>query len=115
MPLLKLQTSVPIPDANRDALAKELSAIVAEAIGKPERYVMVTLAEGTICMNAELAPAAFVDVRSIGGLSGNVNRQISERVCAKLQETLSIPPDRTYLNFTDVPGSSWGFNGSTFG
>jgi phenylpyruvate tautomerase PptA (4-oxalocrotonate tautomerase family) len=26
-----------------------------------------------------------------------------------------VPPDRIYLNFTDVPAGNWGWNGDTFG
>ncbi|MGA2180101.1 MAG: phenylpyruvate tautomerase MIF-related protein [Verrucomicrobiota bacterium] len=26
-----------------------------------------------------------------------------------------MPPDRIYLNFTDVPAANWGWNGNTFG
>jgi phenylpyruvate tautomerase PptA (4-oxalocrotonate tautomerase family) len=115
MPLLQLHTSVSVPADQRATLVQELSTIVAEAIGKPERYVMVTLAESDICMNGEVGPAAFADVRSIGGLSSGVNQKISAQICAKLQERLAVPPDRTYLNFTDVGRDAWGFNGTTFG
>lgn len=115
MPLLKLHTSAPIPADKRDGLARDLSAILSKAIGKPEQYVMVALAEGPICMGGELGPAAFADVRSIGGLSGSVNKEIAAQVCAKLEQTLDIPPGRTFLNFTDVARDCWGYNGATFG
>jgi hypothetical protein len=32
-----------------------------------------------------------------------------------LNDSLGIPPDRVYLNFTDVGAGHWGWNGSTFG
>ena len=54
-------------------------------------------------------------IRSIGGLSGDVNRKLSQQVCNLLNESLGIPPNRVYLNFTDVGASHWGWNGSTFG
>lgn len=115
MPLMKLHTSVPVPAEQQDALIKSLSAIASEVIGKPETYVMVALCTGPMCMGGEPGPAAFVDVRSIGGLSGDVNRQISERVCGLLSETLDIPANRVFLNFTDVARTHWGFNSATFG
>jgi len=59
-------------------------------------------------------PTAFVDVRSIGGLSAKVNRALAARVCQLLGE-VGIPGGRVYLNFTDVPASHWGHDGSTFG
>jgi len=54
-------------------------------------------------------------IRSIGGLSGDVNRKLSQQVCKLLNDSLGIPPDRVYLNFTDVGAGHWGWNGSTFG
>ena len=51
----------------------------------------------------------------IGGLSGDVNRQLSQKVCRLLTESLGVPQDRIYLNFTDVEAGNWGWKGNTFG
>ena len=115
MPLLKVETTVVLTEDARQALLASLSKIVAEAIGKPEQYVMVTASQVAIQMSGRPGDAAFVDVRSIGGLTGEVNRNLSKRVCELLSDSLGIPPDRIYLNFTDVQASHWGWNGNTFG
>ena len=115
MPLLALQISVPLSDQQRHDLLAPLSQIVAEGIGKPERYVMITLSEAAIRMAGVEGPAAYADIRGIGGLNGAINRKLSERLCALLQERLGIPPDRVYLNFTSVSAENWGWNGGTFG
>ena len=115
MPLLTLQTSIPLSNAQRRELLSPLSRIVAECIGKPERYVMITVAEAAILMAGDEQPAAYADLRSIGGLSGEINRQLAERICALLQERIGIAPDRVYLNFTSLSAANWGWNGSTFG
>ena len=115
MPLLKLQTSVSVPQEKRVELVKALSKITAEGIGKPETYVMVTLDECSACMAGEVGPAAFADIRSIGGLNSSVNRKISEQVCALLEGELGIAGDRVYLNFTEISAGNWGWNSSTFG
>ncbi len=115
MPLLELKTSVPIPEERREEIVRSLSRVTAEVIGKPEGYVMVTLDEVKVCMGGEVGPGAFVDVRSIGGLDGGVNKQLSKKVCALLGEELDIPSNRIYLNFTDIARSSWGWDGGTFG
>lgn len=114
MPLLKLHTSCHIDDAKRTELAKSLSTITAETIGKPETYVMVTIAEGTICMSGQVGHGAFVDVRSIGGLSPTVNNQISKRVCDLLTTELEIPGNRIYLNFSEIERFNWGWDSKTF-
>jgi len=115
MPLVTIQTSVCMDAEAQARLLAKASAIVAEEIGKPEQYVMATLSQGGVLMGGKDGPAAFADVRSIGGLSGSVNGKISERLCEALGEVLSIPPDRVYINFSDVPAGRWGWNGGTFG
>jgi phenylpyruvate tautomerase len=115
MPLLKLETNVSLPDDNRDMLLSNLSKIVADTIGKPEQYVMVTFNSSAILMSGKQGPAAFVDVRSIGGLSGLVNEKLSQQICSALKEALVITPDRVYINFANVEASNWGWNNETFG
>ena len=115
MPLLKLETTVALADDKRTPLLAALSKIVAGTIGKPEQYVMVVISPTVILMSGKPGDAAFVDVRSIGGLSDDVNRQLSQKVCSLLKESLGVAPDRIYLNFTDVPAGNWGWNGDTFG
>jgi phenylpyruvate tautomerase PptA (4-oxalocrotonate tautomerase family) len=115
MPLLKLETTVALADDKRKTLLAALSKIVAESIGKPELYVMVTISLSDSLMSGKPGEAAFVDIRSIGGLTDDVNKQLSKKVCALLKESLGVPENRTYLNFTDVGSANWGWKGSTFG
>ncbi|MDG4582831.1 MAG: phenylpyruvate tautomerase MIF-related protein [Candidatus Competibacter sp.] len=115
MPLLALRTSVALSNQQRHELLAPLSRIVAECIGKPERYVMIAIDQAAMLMGGAEGPAAHADVRSIGGLSGEVNRALSERVCTLLHQQLGIPPERIYLDFTSVAATHWGWNGGTFG
>lgn len=115
MPLLKLETTVAMTDAQRQQLLGSLSKIMADTIGKPEQYVMVSINPAAMVMSGKPGDAAFVDIRSIGGLTGEVNRELSKRICALLTETLKAPPNRVYLNFSDIEAGNWGWNGSTFG
>jgi len=115
MPLLKLETTVDLTEDKGKALLASLSKTVAEVIGKPQQYVMVTASQAAIQMSGSPGDAAFVDIRSIGGLTGDLNRKLSQKVCQLLHDSLGIPPNRIYLNFTDVKASHWGWNGSTFG
>ena len=115
MPLLKLETTVALSEDTRKALLASLSKTVAEVIVKPEQYVMVTVGQAAMLMSGNAGDAAFVDIRSIGGLTGDVNRKLSQRICELLSETLGVPQNRIYLNLTDVRATNWGWNGSTFG
>ena len=115
MPLLKLETTVALAADKKQALLASLSKIVAGTIGKPEQYVMVVISPAAILMSGKPGDAAFVDIRSIGGLSGEVNRQLAQKIGDLLNESLGVPPDRIYLNFTDVAATNWGWDGDTFG
>jgi len=115
MPLLKLETTVVLSEDKRQALLATLSKTIAETIGKPEQYVMVAMSQAAMQMSGNAGDAAFVDARSIGGLNDDVNRRLSQKICKLLNETLGVPQNRIYLNFTDVKASDWGWSGSTFG
>jgi phenylpyruvate tautomerase PptA (4-oxalocrotonate tautomerase family) len=115
MPLLKLETSVPLPEEKVNPLLTSLSKAVAGTIGKPEQYVMVTISQSAMLMSGKPGDAAFLDIRSIGGLNSETNRKLSQQLCKLLKDSLGIAPDRVYLNFTDVEAGNWGWNGSTFG
>ena len=114
MPLIKLQISIPLSDEKQEELLVSMSKIIAESIGKPEQYVMASIEAGSIIMSGKYGDAAFADVRSIGGLNGNVNKRISQKLCSLLDESLGISANRVYINFTDVSAVNWGWNGNTF-
>ena len=108
MPLLRLETTVLMSEDKRKAVLTALSKIMAGT-------VMVSTGQAAMLMSGKTGEAAFVDIRSIGGLTNDVNRKLSQQVCKVINDALGIPPDRVYLNFADVDASKWGWNGSTFG
>lgn len=115
MPSLNMIISNDITLEKCKKLVSDMSIIVSKCIGKPEKYVMVSVQGAEFSMSREKGNSAFVDIRSIGGLNANVNRRISQEVCALIEESVGIPAERVYLNFTDIPAGNWGWNGSTFG
>ena len=115
MPLIKLETSASVSGEQATELALALSKITAGAIGKPEAYVMASVTETTMTMAGEPGPAAFLDVRSIGGLNQGVNRELTTQVCALMESQLGIAPDRVYVSFASSAAVDWGWNNSTFG
>jgi phenylpyruvate tautomerase len=116
MPLIRIDTNRQLMAEERGQLGETLSRIAAEVIGKPEAYVqtIVPTHAATMRHGGADGPAAFVEVRSIGGLGPAVNRRLAERICAALAG-LGIPRDRVYLNFLDVAAADWGHDGTTFG
>lgn len=111
-----METNAPVSEQRREELLLALSKLVTETIGKPERYVMVSLVQSAgILMSARVGAAAFIEVRSIGGLSESVNAQMSKSICNLLKDALGVAPERVYINFREVTASNWGWNGETFG
>ena len=115
MPFIRLETNAPLTDEIRQKICMSLSNALSKGIGKPEQYVMTSVLPSVMSMSAISAPAAFADLRSIGGLSGEVNKALTSTICRILNETLKIPGDRVFITFTEVSGSHWGWQGSTLG
>jgi phenylpyruvate tautomerase PptA (4-oxalocrotonate tautomerase family) len=116
MPLIRVQTSARRGLDAKEAVVKELSAMVAAGIGKPESYVEAMIQDdAVIAFGGELGAAAFVEVRSIGGLSHAVNNALARQICECLEQRLGLEPARVYITFVDVPAEGWAWQGSTFG
>jgi phenylpyruvate tautomerase len=117
MPLLTVHTSSALPGEEKlNALQRDLSGAAARLLGKPESYVMTCLVPGSrLTFGASFDPSCLVEVKSIGGLGGDVPAKISAAVCTLLHEALGVPANRIFLVFTDVPASHWGFDGATIG
>jgi phenylpyruvate tautomerase PptA (4-oxalocrotonate tautomerase family) len=116
MPLIKISTSAELPSPEKaDALLKELSALLAKRFGKPEKYLMTSLAPRTrMTFGGSTAPACYVEIKNIGAISPETSSAISADVCARLSAALGVPADRIYIELADVPAHLWGWNGDTF-
>jgi hypothetical protein len=66
-------------------------------------------------MSGKSGDTAFVEVRSIGGLTTTVTTALSQKITAFLGQSLQIPQDRIFLNFVEFEGKNWGWNGETLG
>ncbi|KAI5066061.1 hypothetical protein GOP47_0018685 [Adiantum capillus-veneris] len=115
MPTLNISTNVPLDGVSTSDILKDASKAVAKTVGKPEQYVMVLLRGGVpMSFGGSEEPAAYGELASIGGLGPSVNKSISAAIAAILESKLSVPKSRFYLKFSDVKGSDFGWNGSTF-
>lgn len=113
MPLLKIQTNISLKDDQQQQLLASASQKVAEALGKPERYVMVMLAPTAPMLFAgDDAPLAYLELKSIG-LPEEKTADLSAMLC-QLMADHGIPAERVYIEFADAPRKMWGWNGGTF-
>ena len=114
MPLLKIQTNQPVDAATQQALAVSASQTVADLLGKPERYVMVSVGHNpAMLFGGSDEPLAYLELKSIG-LPGSQTADLSRSLCDLLKEKLDLPADRIYIEFSDAPRNMWGWNGGTF-
>lgn len=116
MPLIKVQTSLSSPDqATVETMLKDLSSSLAAHLGKPESYVM-TAFESDVPMTfaGTTEPVCYVEIKSVGTM-GAKTKAMSEDFCSKVESTLGVPKNRTYIEFADAAGAMWGWNGTTFG
>jgi len=114
MPLLKIQTNEPVDTDKRRALAADASKAVADMLGKPERYVMVSIEENpAMLFGGSDAPLAYLELKSIG-LPETKTGDFSAALTILLDRHLGLPADRIYIEFADAPRAMWGWNGGTF-
>ena len=113
MPLLKIQTNIALENAQQQALLTQASKQLAEALGKPERYVMVALQpQSQMSFGRTDDPVAYLELKSIG-LPETKTAELSAMLC-NLMAGFNIPADRVYIEFADAPRKMWGWNGGTF-
>ena len=113
MPLLSIQTNRPAP-ADQDRILRGISAAAADMLGKPERYVMVSLEAGRPMLFAgNDAPMAYLELKSIG-LPEDRTADFSASLCELMQTHLGISPERVYIEFSGPARHLWGWNGGTF-
>jgi phenylpyruvate tautomerase len=116
MPLVQVFTSAAAPADGAKELLADLSRLAAASFGKPERWVMTCLVPGLpMTFGGDHAPAAFVAVKNVGKMSGDITEKLSHEICGRVSRALDVPFDRIYIDFGDAVGAMWGWNGETFG
>jgi phenylpyruvate tautomerase len=114
MPYLMIQTNRTVTPDQREPLLTEASRLLANELGKPESYVMVSLSSDVPMLFAGTGePAAYVELKSIGLPAGQL-KSLSRAICSLLEQRLGVSPARVYIEFTDIKGSHWGWNSGTF-
>ena len=117
MPFLKIQTNTDLPKAAARALAASASAVVAAQLGKPERYVMVSVETNPAMQFAcSSEPLAYLELKSIGLPEDRTSEftDASRALCDLVSSETGIVPERIYIEFSNAARNMWGWNGSTF-
>ena len=114
MPYLRIQSNQALDASEGNNFIQKASGLVAEKLGKPEKYVMVAM-EPPIPMvfAGSNEPAVFMELKSIG-LSESQTPELSSALCELVRDTLGVAQDRVYIEFADAPRKMWDWNGATF-
>ncbi len=114
MPYVRIQTNTETDDSKREEMLREVSSEVARELGKSESYVMVAMSpRADMMFGGSNDACAFVELKSIS-LPHNKTTLLAKLVCDLMQKHLGVPPDRTYIEFSDAERSLWGWNSGTF-
>ncbi len=115
MPLITIQTSVD-SIKNSENFLKEISSQLALILGKPEKYVMTSIQSGiSMTHGGSTEPTCYIEIKSIGLSNNNDLKELSSILSQLIKKYIGVSSDRIYIEFKDVPGELWGWNGGTFG
>lgn len=114
MPYFSIDTNQTQDQASTHELMKKASAFIAELLGKPESYVMISIKPGTpLTFAGTDDPVAFVCLKSIG-FPRDRGPIFSEKICDFIHQELGVPINRIFIEFIDLDRSLFGWNGKTF-
>ena len=110
MPYVSISTSNKIENKNK--LLDEISTLISSLTKKSKRFVMAKLEDNANLYFNDESPCCYFEIKSIGSLNPS---EMANPICSFIHEKMSIPIDKIYINFYDVPPEMWGWNGRTFG
>jgi len=114
MPYFMIETNRFLEKSQTDQLLAETSAFAGGLLGKPEKYMMVSIRQGVSMFFGGIAePVAYIVLKSIG-LSADKCGEYSKQICDFVENRLDVPPDRIYIDFNDIDGKLFGWNRQTF-
>jgi phenylpyruvate tautomerase PptA (4-oxalocrotonate tautomerase family) len=109
---MTIKTNTRITDKNN--FAKQASKATAEAVGKPENYVMTIVEDEQVLVFAgNDQPAAYIELKSIN-LPESETANLSASLCQLVNGQLDIDTGRIYIEFSSAQRHMWGWNGGTF-
>ena len=114
MPYLLINTNKQLDGSQEMALLGTCSKSLAAALGKPERYVMVSIESGiSMLFGGDSAPCAYLEMKSLS-LPEEKTAELSQTLCSLIGEALAIPTERIYIEFSNPQRHMWGWNSATF-
>jgi phenylpyruvate tautomerase PptA (4-oxalocrotonate tautomerase family) len=113
MPFINVKTTEVIDEARQEVMDAELRRIAKECLGKGENWVMTAYEpQATLSFQGSGEAVAYVEVKCYGEPSASGADRMTGQVCAMLEQTLHISPNRVYVSYFGT--NIWGWNGGNF-
>ncbi len=114
MPYFSIRTNQAVDQPAQQALMNKASAFIADLLGKPEQYVMISIqTDAPLIFGGSEDPTAFVELKSIG-LPRDRCGEFAEKISGFVQAELGPPPDRVFIDFKALERDLFAWNGKTF-
>ncbi len=114
MPYFSIQTNQTVDQPTQQELLKKSTGFVADLLGKPEQYVMISMQTSAPLMFGDSDdPTALVELKSIG-LPRDRCGEFAEKISGFVQAELGAPPDRVFIDFKELERDLFAWNGKTF-
>jgi phenylpyruvate tautomerase PptA (4-oxalocrotonate tautomerase family) len=114
MPLIRIVTSAE-PPPTADAWLRDLSALLAREIGKPEAYVMTCLEpRAAMTFGGTAEPTCYIEVKNVGPLAPELTKRLSAQITERVARATSVKGARVYIEFSEAKPHHWGYDGDTF-
>lgn len=111
MPLISIETNQSL--TNTTSL-KQISAAIANLLGKPENYVMLKYEHNDNMLYAgNNQPLAHIKLKSLG-LDEEQTKRYSSEICKLIAEQFDVPRVRVYIEFSNPERHLWGWSATTF-
>ncbi len=110
MPLMMIKTSVELSESKAQEVLKAATKVIA-ALGRQESHAMVLLEKVYGSIGGKPGPMAFVEFRSMVGLTHEFNHKLSAQLTPVLENLLGISGHNIYINCVTIPENAWGWEG----
>lgn len=113
MPYIHVKTNVAIPADREQEFAHNLSQVMNDVMGKPEKFMMVTFEdECKMYFGGSNAPAANLEFGIYKTADHETWNEVTKQATQVVRKELNIPAERVYIQQAEY--KHWGYNGENF-
>jgi len=114
MPELIIKTNV-AKSAIKSTIINDLTKIISEILGKPEKYVSVVIIPGLwMSFGGTEEPCATCSFTSVNSFDAESNRRYSKVLMDFLTDALGVSNERMYIDFHRASREFMGYKSDTF-